>query len=122
MRFFRSIGMAWASFVFIFCLVVTAEFLGTDYGGLGVLFVLLPYFSYGNKRLQIALLGDYGRDILHVLRAVFRGASTCFAWMDPRSLSVYTFTDTIGALVGVALLAFYNGAKGQGIPQMAVLP
>lgn len=31
--FFRSIGMAWASFVFIFCLVVTAEFLGTDYGG-----------------------------------------------------------------------------------------
>lgn len=111
--FFRGIGMAWVSFIFIFCLVVTAEFLGTDYGGLGVLFILLPYFSYGNRRLQIALLGIMAV-VFYMFYAQFSGGEHLFAWMDPRSLSIYTFTDTIGALVGVALLAFYNGQKGRG--------
>lgn len=112
--FFRSIGMAWASFVFIFCLAAAAEFIGTEYGGLGVLFVLLPYLSYSNKRIRIVLLGA-AVVIFYVFYAQFSGFGACpFVWMDPRSLSIYCFTDVIGALVGVALLAFYNGQRGKG--------
>lgn len=112
--FFHGIGFAWVSFVFIFCLIAVPELLGTDYGGLGVLFILLPYFSYANKRMQIALLGVM-TVIFYIFYAQFSlGAEYLFAWMDPLSRSIYRFTDTIGALLGVALLAFYSGEKGKG--------
>lgn len=112
--FFRDRGMAWVSFVFILCFIFLAELLGTEYGGLGVLFILLPYFSYRNKRTRVVLLGLIVA-VFYVFYAQFSGFGQYpFAWMDPLGRSVYRFADTIGALVGVALLAFYNGQKGMG--------
>lgn len=113
--FFRSKNMAWVSFVPILCVILLAELLGMDYGGFGMLFILMPYIFHKNKITQLIALGVVIA-VFYMLYTQFTGFGQPypFIWMDPLGRSVYQFTDTIGALIGVALLAFYGGEKGKG--------
>lgn len=110
--FFRGKGMAWVSLVPILCFILLAELLGTDYGGFGIVFILAPYVFYKSKRSRIISLGVVTA-VFYIFYAQFTGVGQYpFAWMDLQGLTIYQFTDTIGALAGVALLALYNGQKG----------
>lgn len=112
--FFRSKSMAWVSFVPILCIILLAEFLGTDYGGFGVAFILAPYIFYKNKRASIISLGLVVA-AFYIFYAQFIGFASPypFAWMDPQGWTFSYFGDTLGALAGVALLTLYNGQKGK---------
>lgn len=113
--FFREKGMAWVSFVPVIGLMLLAEFLGTDYGGFGIAFILLPYIFFKNKKARIASLALV-TVAFYVFYAQFTGFVSGhypFAWMNPIDLSFDRFFDTFGALFAVALLALYNGQKGK---------
>ena len=113
-RFFSDKSKKWAAVLLILPLIIAAEAVALEYGGFGILFVLVPYIFCENKRLQIISLGIVAV-LFYFFYAQYNGIG--FQWMMEGNLNVFTFTDTAGALIGVGLLALYNGQKGKNYPK-----
>ena len=96
--FFRKKELAWVAVFPIAALVLLAEMHHTDYGGLGVLFVLLPY-PFQQKKWKLAAVGGmvlvlYLASPLIMHYTMYGGYLIC-------------------ALGAVGILALYNGQKGR---------
>lgn len=96
--FFSKKKVAWVAVFPIIALVLLAEIHHTDYGGLGVLFVLLPYLFQQKKWKLTALSG-----MVLVL------------YLASPLIMRYTlhWSHLFCALGAVGILALYNGQKGR---------
>lgn len=109
----RDRSKAWVAFFPIGILVFTAEILGTDYGGFGVLFILAPFILFQDKQMRVLSLGILSV-IFYVFVTQFTGFNHyVFQWLNPENTSYVFLLQCLGALMGVALLAFYNGQRGK---------
>lgn len=116
-QFFSDKSKKWAAFLLILPVIILAEVFELEYGGLGVLFVFVPYIFRENKKAQVISLGVIAV-LFYFFYAQFNGVEGYwFQWMIEDNLSVFTFMDTVGALIGVGLLALYNGEKGKNYPK-----
>lgn len=90
------------------CLLL-AEFLGTDYGGWGVLLVFLP-FALEKKKYYLPALG-VALTLLYLVDNAWVGHG--LAWMLPNYGGHATyFANWLVALCALVLLGFYNGKRG----------
>lgn len=98
--FFRKRRKAWAAILPIGALVLLAEICRTDYGGLGVLFVLLPYL-FQKKRWKLVALATWLYGLPAVASMLSGGAyfASVLNWLC--------------ALSAVGILALYNGQEGR---------
>ena len=82
-KFCRSKGRrwAWAAVAPVAAIVLLCEILGTDYGGFGVLCVLLPYLFWESKPARIIALGSVVA-FLYVVVSHFQGFSYPLWWME----------------------------------------
>lgn len=112
-KFCRSKGKhwAWAAVVPVGAIVLLCEILGTDYGGFGVLCVLLPYLFWESKPARIIALGSVVA-FLYVVVSHFQGFSYPLWWMENPSALGGMLRQTLFALAGVGLVALYNGQPG----------
>ena len=112
-KFCKSRGerWAWAAMVPVAGIVVLCEIQHTDYGGFGVLFVLLPYLFYEKKAARLVALGSVTA-FFYIVVANFSGFSYGLAWMGNQAQFRYMVQQTVAALLGVGLVALYNGQPG----------
>lgn len=112
-KFCRSKGRrwAWAAVAPVAAIVLLCEILGTDYGGFGVLCILLPYLFWESKPARIIALGSVVA-FLYVVVSHFQGFSYPLWWMENPSALGSMLQQTLFALAGVGLLALYNGQPG----------
>lgn len=112
-KFCKSKGKhwAWAAVVPVGAIVLLCEILGTDYGGFGVLCVLLPYLFWESKPARIIALGSVVA-FLYVVVSHFQGFSYPLWWMENPSALGGMLRQTLFALAGVGLIALYNGQPG----------
>lgn len=112
-KFCKSKGKhwAWATVVPVGAIVLLCEILGTDYGGFGVLCVLLPYLFWESKPARIIALGSVVA-FLYVVVSHFQGFSYPLWWMENPSALGGMLRQTLFALAGVGLIALYNGQPG----------
>ena len=96
--FFRRKKLAWVAISPIIAIVLLAESHHTDYGGLGVLFVLLPYL-FKEKKWKLAALGGMVIVLYLASPLIMR-------------YSMY-WSHVICALASVGILALYNGQEGR---------
>lgn len=96
--FFRKKKLVWAAVFPIGALVLLAEICHSDYGGIGVLFVLLPYL-FREKKWKLAALGGMVL-VLYLARPLVTGYSLHWSYL-------------ICALSAVGILALYNGQEGR---------
>ena len=82
-KFCRSKGRrwAWAAVAPVAAIVLLCEILGTDYGGFGVLCILLPYLFWESKPARIIALGSVVA-FLYVVVSHFQGFSYPLWWME----------------------------------------
>ena len=112
-KFCKSKGRrwAWAAVAPVAAIVLLCEILGTDYGGFGVLCVLLPYLFWESKPARIIALGSVVA-FLYVVVSHFQGFSYPLWWMENPSALGGMLRQTLFALAGVGLIALYNGQPG----------
>lgn len=112
-KFCRSKGRrwAWAAVAPVAAIVLLCEVLGTDYGGFGVLCVLLPYLFWESKPARIIALGSVVA-FLYIVVNNFSGFSYPLWWMENPSALGGMLRQTLFALAGVGLIALYNGQPG----------
>lgn len=112
-KFCRSKGRrwAWAAVAPVAAIVLLCEILGTDYGGFGVLCILLPYLFWESKPARIIALGSVVA-FLYVVVSHFQGFSYPLWWMENPSALGSMLQQTLFALAGVGLIALYNGQPG----------
>ena len=112
-KFCKSKGKhwAWAAVVPVGAIVLLCEILGTDYGGFGVLCVLLPYLFWESKPARIIALGSVVA-FLYVVVSHFQGFSYPLWWMENPSALGGMLRQTLFALAGVGIIALYNGQPG----------
>lgn len=112
-KFCKSKGKhwAWAAVAPVGAIVLLCEILGTDYGGFGVLCVLLPYLFWESKPARIIALGSVVA-FLYVVVSHFQGFSYPLWWMENPSALGSMLQQTLFALAGVGLIALYNGQPG----------
>ena len=112
-KFCRSKGRrwAWAAVVPVGAIVLLCEILGTDYGGFGVLCILLPYLFWESKPARLIALGSVVA-FLYVVVSHFQGFSYPLWWMENPSALGSMLQQTLFALAGVGLIALYNGQPG----------
>lgn len=110
-EFFKNRGKGWMAVFPVFSIVVICEFLETDYGGFGVLFVLVPYLFFGNRTARLAALGSITA-FFYIVAAHFSGFSAGLWWMEGLPQFWYMLRQTLFALAGVGLLVFCNGQPG----------
>ncbi|MCU7652770.1 conjugal transfer protein TraX [Acutalibacter sp. LFL-21] len=112
-KFCRSKGRrwAWAAVAPVAAIVLLCEVLGTDYGGFGVLCVLLPYLFWESKPARIIALGSVVA-FLYVVVSHFQGFSYPLWWMENPSALGGMLRQTLFALAGVGIIALYNGQPG----------
>lgn len=91
--FFRKKGKAWITTFPVLFFVLLAEICRSDYGGMGVLCVFVPYL-FKDKKWKLASIAAL------VLRLYL-------------PFTLHSVPRTLFALAGVAVLAFYNGEKGR---------
>lgn len=96
--FFRKKKLAWAAVFPIAALVLLAEMHHTDYGGLGVLFVVLPYV-FRQKKWKLAAVGGLVL-VLYLAMPLILRYTMYWGYL-------------ICALLSVGILALYNGRKGR---------
>lgn len=109
-KFCRSKGRRWA-WAAVAAIVLLCEILGTDYGGFGVLCILLPYLFWESKPARIIALGSVVA-FLYVVVSHFQGFSYPLWWMENPSALGSMLQQTLFALAGVGLIALYNGQPG----------
>lgn len=104
--------LCWVSIFPILAIVLFCEMNHTDYGGIGVLFILVPYIFNKNKKTQIISLSIIVA-FFYIFVSMFSGFTyPQFAWMTSGSNLKLVVQDLIGASLGVFLLLLYNGQKG----------
>ena len=90
-KFCRSKGRrwAWAAVVPVAAIVLLCEILGTDYGGFGVLCILLPYLFWESKPARIIALGSVVA-FLYIVVNNFSGFSSPLWWVgNPASSGIW---------------------------------
>ncbi len=112
-KFCRSKGRrwAWAAVAPVAAIVLLCEILGTDYGGFGVLCILLPYLFWESKPARIIALGSVVA-FLYIVVNNFSGFSSPLWWVGNPAQFWYMAQQTVFALAGVGLVALYNGQPG----------
>ncbi len=113
-KFCKSKGRrwAWAAVVPVAAIVLLCEICDTDYGGFGVLCILLPYLFWESKPARLIALGSVVAFPLHCgesLSGFF--LCPCGGWKTPYALGSMV-RQTLFALAGVGLIALYNGQPG----------
>ena len=102
---------AWAAVVPVAAIVLLCEMQHTDYGGFGVLCILLPYLFWESKPARLISLGS-AVAFLYVVVNHFHGFSMPLYWIyAPENIGSMA-RETLFALAGVGLLALYNGQPG----------
>lgn len=99
---FREKSVAWVTLFPVACLVLLAEICNSDYGGIGVLCVFLPYLFMGRKWLQLSSLAVMMLVLYYVQPFV----------LSYSPMSLYAVLTILFSLAGVGLLAIYNGEPG----------
>lgn len=112
-KFCRSKGRrwAWAAVAPVAAIVLLCEILGTDYGGFGVLCILLPYLFWESKPARIIALGSVVA-FFYIVVVHFSGFSSPLWWVGNPAQFWYMVRQTAFALAGVGLVALYNGQPG----------
>ena len=101
-KFCRSKGRrwAWAAVAPVAAIVLLCEILGTDYGGFGVLCILLPYLFWESKPARIIALGSVVA-FLYIVVNNFSGFSSPLWWVGNPAQFWYMAQQTVFALAGV---------------------
>ncbi len=110
-KFCKSKHRGWAAVFPVTAIVLLCEMRGTDYGGFGVLFVLLPYLFFENKAARLIALGSVTA-FFYIVVANFSGFSSALWWVGNPAQFWYMVRQTVFALLGVGLVALYNGQAG----------
>lgn len=112
-KFCKSKGRrwAWAAVVPVGAIVLLCEMQHTDYGGFGVLCVLLPYLFWESKPARIIALGSVVA-FYYIVVNNFSGFSSPLWWVGNPAQFWYMARQTVFALAGVGLVALYNGQPG----------
>ncbi|HIW22795.1 MAG TPA: conjugal transfer protein TraX [Candidatus Acutalibacter stercoravium] len=112
-KFCKSKGRrwAWAAVAPVGAIVLLCEMQHTDYGGFGVLCILLPYLFWESKPARLIALGSVVA-FLYVVVSHFQGFSYPLWWMENPSALGSMLQQTLFALAGVGLIALYNGQPG----------
>lgn len=100
-NFFRQKHKAWIAFFPILAMMLLAEICGSDYGGIGILCVFLPYL-FKDKKWKLASLAAMCL-VLYVVQPYI---------LNQSPVTVYGVMRVVMSLAGVALLALYNGEQG----------
>ena len=104
-------GWAWVAVVPVAVLVLLCEMRHTDYGGFGVLCIVLPYLFFANKTARLAVLASVVA-VIYVVVKYFTGFAYPLWWMENPQAIGPMLLETLFALAGVGLLALYNGEPG----------
>lgn len=112
-KFCKSKGRrwAWAAVVPVGAIVLLCEILGTDYGGFGVLCVLLPYLFWESKPARLIALGSVVA-LIYIVVSHFQGFGMPLYWIYAPENVGSMVRETLFALAGVGLIALYNGQPG----------
>lgn len=112
-KFCKSKGKhwAWAAVVPVGAIVLLCEILGTDYGGFGVLCILLPYLFWESKPARIIALGSVVA-LIYIVVSHFQGFGMPLYWIYAPENVGSMVRETLFALAGVGLIALYNGQPG----------
>ena len=112
-KFCRSKGRrwAWAAVAPVAAIVLLCEILGTDYGGFGVLCVLLPYLFWESKPARLIALGSVVA-FIYIVVSHFQGFGMPLYWIYAPENVGSMVRETLFALAGVGLIALYNGQPG----------
>ena len=112
-KFCKSKGRrwAWAAVVPVGAIVLLCEMQHTDYGGFGVLCILLPYLFWESKPARLIALGSVVA-FLYIVVNNFGGFSSPLWWVGNPAQFWYMARQTAFALAGVGLVALYNGQPG----------
>lgn len=112
-KFCRSKGRrwAWAAVAPVAAIVLLCEILGTDYGGFGVLCILLPYLFWESKPARLIALGSVVA-LIYIVVSHFQGFGMPLYWIYAPENVGSMVRETLFALAGVGLIALYNGQPG----------
>ena len=112
-KFCRSKGRrwAWAAVVPVGAIVLLCEMQHTDYGGFGVLCVLLPYLFWESKPARLIALGSVVA-LIYIVVSHFQGFGMPLYWIYAPENVGSMVRETLFALAGVGLIALYNGQPG----------
>ena len=102
---------AWAAVAPVAVIVLLCEMQHTDYGGFGVLCIVLPYLFWESKPARIIALGSVVA-FLYIVVNNFSGFSSPLWWVGNPAQFWYMARQTVFALAGVGLVALYNGQPG----------
>ena len=96
-KFCRSKGRrwAWAAVVPVAAIVLLCEILGTDYGGFGVLCILLPYLFWESKPARITALALVVAFLLHCGEQLQRVFLSPVVGGQPGPVLVYGSADSV---------------------------
>ena len=112
-KFCRSKGRrwAWAAVAPVAAIVLLCEILGTDYGGFGVLCIVLPYLFWESKPARLIALGSVVA-LIYIVVSHFQGFGMPLYWIYAPENVGSMVRETLFALAGVGLIALYNGQPG----------
>ena len=111
-KHFRAKNAGWIASVPIAAIILLCEINHTDYGGIGVLFILIPYIFSDSKKSQIVSLSVVVA-FFYIFVSHFSGFQyPQFSWMYSAGNLRLVVQDLIGASLGIVLLIAYNGQKG----------
>ena len=112
-KFCRSKGRrwAWAAVAPVAAIVLLCEMQHTDYGGFGVLCVLLPYLFWESKPARLIALGSVVA-LIYIVVSHFQGFGMPLYWIYAPENVGSMVRETLFALAGVGLIALYNGQPG----------
>ena len=112
-KFCKSKGKhwAWAAVVPVGVIVLLCEMQHTDYGGFGVLCILLPYLFWESKPARIIALGSVVA-LIYIVVSHFQGFGMPLYWIYAPENVGSMVRETLFALAGVGLIALYNGQPG----------
>lgn len=112
-KFCRSKGRrwAWAAVAPVGAIVLLCEMQHTDYGGFGVLCILLPYLFWESKPARLIALGSVVA-FIYIVVSHFQGFGMPLYWIYAPENVGSMVRETLFALAGVGLIALYNGQPG----------
>ena len=112
-KFCKSKGRrwAWAAVVPVGAIVLLCEMQHTDYGGFGVLCILLPYLFWESKPARLIALGSVVA-FIYIVVSHFQGFGMPLYWIYAPENVGSMVRETLFALAGVGLIALYNGQPG----------
>ncbi len=110
-KFFRERKKSGAAVFVIAVFALLAEIAHTDYGGMGVLCVVLPYMCLPNKKWSLLCLAGL-MAFLYLITTQFNSFSEGIRWLLLDQSTVYPLLQVFFAWLGVALLTLYRGKSG----------